>query len=935
MDETALKAALAARPADPQLLQSLAGRAVDPLHAIRLFDRAYRLHRDEPRFRSQLDPLLRPALERLVDAMPDDDVDAAARQLAWMADLAPPTGDLARILGAARLVQGRDDEARHLRALTGETIDTGFGVALDGIDALAAERDFLGTVVIPAWRAADSIGRALDSIAAAIAHYRAQTGEDAKVHIVVVDDHSPDDTIAVVTAWSARHPAQSLSLILQSINRGAGCSRNAGAAAALGRYLWFLDADDHFLERHLLVTTRLLDADPTIDFVRTGMVIDRIDAEVTPAWRTASEGSYPCNLAIRRECHFAIGGFPEEAPFRPAMGEDVGYSRSLRAALRGASTPEKTVFYTMRDGNVLDRLRGEMTGGAGPGNSDEATIEPRHRAAEILMRRRVHALRRRPATPTPDQLLLDAPAGEEPGAIELARLWIERGRMDRALPLLRGAVAGRPGDLRFPLALADALTRAGRLWEAIETLAPEQAPPNQSGLAERFFAIGVAAHAAGQRDAAVVAFGHAARLQPGLVPAQVNTGVLLIEEDGFEAAIPHLEAALAVQPDHVNALKLLAQARRRIGASGSALAPIARAAELAPDRADVHAEHAHILLAQDRPAEAVACADRAIALDATSYAAHAALGHAREALADPAAALAAWTGAITANPGFGEAFTHRALLQLRQGWPAPPDPRPAGPPDRRLLASRLGLDGRLGNQMLQYGFLRLYAERHGLTLETPRWIGRALFDLDDPPPGPPLPRRDEADIDLSGDRTGRYRNHDVSGYFCGDPGGWADDRDRFRALFRPGRHAAPITQTALERLGVGRRTIVAIHLRRGDFGWGRFWIAPEQWYLRWLERLWPTLADPLLYIATDAPKSAPAFAAYRPLTASDLPAAPAGIEFFPDFQILTNADILATSNSSFSGVAALLNTRARSIVRPDRMLQAMVPHAPWHSPILQ
>jgi len=35
-----------------------------------------------------------------------------------------------------------------------------------------------------------------------------------------------------------------------------------------------------------------------------------------------------------------------------------------------------------------------------------------------------------------------------------------------------------------------------------------------------------------------------------------------------------------------------------------------------------------------------------------------------------------------------------------------------------VASSTLGAIGRFGNQVLQYGFLRLYAERHGLALET-------------------------------------------------------------------------------------------------------------------------------------------------------------------------------------------------------------------------
>ena len=53
--------------------------------------------------------------------------------------------------------------------------------------------------------------------------------------------------------------------------------------------------------------------------------------------------------------------------------------------------------------------------------------------------------------------------------------------------------------------------------------------------------------------------------------------------------------------------------------------------------------------------------------------------------------------------------------------------------------SCLGRIGRFGNQFFQYAFLRHYARRHGLAVQTPPWIGQELFDCSDPPIAQPLP----------------------------------------------------------------------------------------------------------------------------------------------------------------------------------------------------
>lgn len=48
----------------------------------------------------------------------------------------------------------------------------------------------------------------------------------------------------------------------------------------------------------------------------------------------------------------------------------------------------------------------------------------------------------------------------------------------------------------------------------------------------------------------------------------------------------------------------------------------------------------------------------------------------------------------------------------------------------------------------------------------------------------------------------------------------------------------------------------------------------------------------------------------------------------------TEADALATSNSTFSFTAAMLNERASAPVRPDREQRGLVAFNPWDAPVL-
>jgi glycosyltransferase involved in cell wall biosynthesis len=91
------------------------------------------------------------------------------------------------------------------------------------------------SAVIPCYRCAGTIGRAVSSVAA-------QTRLPAEV--ILVDDGSGDGTLDVLHALAAAHRAGWIKVLVLPRNRGAADARNAGWAAATQPYLAFLDADD-------------------------------------------------------------------------------------------------------------------------------------------------------------------------------------------------------------------------------------------------------------------------------------------------------------------------------------------------------------------------------------------------------------------------------------------------------------------------------------------------------------------------------------------------------------------------------------------------------------------------------------------------------------------------------------------------------------------
>ena len=291
-----------------------------------------------------------------------------------------------------------------------------------------------------------------------------------------------------------------------------------------------------------------------------------------------------------------------------------------------------------------------------------------------------------------------------------------------------------------------------------------------------------------------------------------------------------------------------------------------------------------------------------------------------------------------ATPGYTHNFTARCTARFRTVFGPARPPMETSQDKRRVQIRSLGQDGRFGNQLLQYAFVHLYANRHNLIAEFPDWIGRDIFDAADPFPSEKFPTVDESDVDLFGSLTGRtgcvFADRDVKGYFCNDTRDWASWKTEFRALFKPGQKVQEQLDRALNRLLSNGTTLLAIHLRRGDYGHGRFWIAPSSWYIAWLKSIWAGLDRPVVYIASDSAECRSEFDEFDAWTADRLGVDIPGAEFLVDHHILRHAHFVAISNSTFSFTAAMLNEHASTFFRPDPNLRKLVPFDPWSTPIL-
>jgi hypothetical protein len=278
------------------------------------------------------------------------------------------------------------------------------------------------------------------------------------------------------------------------------------------------------------------------------------------------------------------------------------------------------------------------------------------------------------------------------------------------------------------------------------------------------------------------------------------------------------------------------------------------------------------------------------------------------------------------------------------------------PCDRQpvLTMSSIGQLGRFGNQLFQYAYLRICAEKSGAKAECPPWIGQTLFGHINAPISQRLPpaveRKDEGEslfdaipefipyleklADAKSDRIGSevlstgLANVDLWGFFQFHTLHLKPHQQYFRSLFQPVSELKSALEDGLNILRSKGKTIVGIHIRRGDYitepRVGFTLVFPTKWYCEWLDKIWDELENPVLLLCSDDIDSIiDDFDKFSPITAKDLNIKlPEGIkdldiEFYIDFFMLSNCDVVVTSNSNFSFVACMLNERAKMFVRPD------------------
>lgn len=185
--------------------------------------------------------------------------------------------------------------------------------------------DVLFSVVIPAYQAESTIGRAIKS---------ALAFRKLPIEVVVVDDGSGDGTAAIVRDLAGDDGR--VRLVSQE-NSGRSSARNTGVASSRGEWVMFLDSDDYLLPGSEDVIARTLGGSGAADLLVFGMVIvgDRrlFTAEVPDADSAMrNHGSYAIK-ADRLAASMIDGTWHDVIPHASNFEIDTCWARLYRRSM--------------------------------------------------------------------------------------------------------------------------------------------------------------------------------------------------------------------------------------------------------------------------------------------------------------------------------------------------------------------------------------------------------------------------------------------------------------------------------------------------------------------------------------------------------------------------------------------------------------------------
>lgn len=245
------------------------------------------------------------------------------------------------------------------------------------------------SVIIPAYNCEHYIERAIISALA-------QTYPN--LECIVIDDGSTDGTPHVIRSFGDRIQA------IYQANAGAAAARNSGIAAARGRYVAFLDADDYWLTTKLESQIRAFQEFPELALVCTSFAWtdDKPSHETPPLdgppyapekltvyhdLERLLQDPYlgtPSVLVEKRALE-EIGGFDTTLP----IAEDVDMYFRVCAKRAYAKLDQKLVYFQNRPQSLTKQIRGYRDNLVVLSNLEKRVPEVALRHEKLLRERRI------------------------------------------------------------------------------------------------------------------------------------------------------------------------------------------------------------------------------------------------------------------------------------------------------------------------------------------------------------------------------------------------------------------------------------------------------------------------------------------------------------------------------------------------------------------
>ena len=214
------------------------------------------------------------------------------------------------------------------------------------------------SVIIPAYNCEGYLKRAIISALA-------QTYPNCEC--IVIDDGSTDGTLDIIRSFGDRIQA------IHQPNAGAAAARNTGIAAARGRYVAFLDADDYWLRTKLANQIRAFQEFPELALVCTSFAWtnDQLSSENLnlngPPYAPEKLTVYrdlqrllqdpylgTPSVLVEKRALLEIGGFDTTLP----IAEDVDMYFRVCANRAYAKLDQKLVYFQNRPQSLTKQLRG-------------------------------------------------------------------------------------------------------------------------------------------------------------------------------------------------------------------------------------------------------------------------------------------------------------------------------------------------------------------------------------------------------------------------------------------------------------------------------------------------------------------------------------------------------------------------------------------------